>query len=310
MEFIDLVITGCDFSGTSTQVDGLIDYLKSTGKKVRDIRGTEEDAMFHTEVMNQYNHTHTNLDELMHDKRIHPLVSSNAINDVNKILRMNRLKVSSMVDNAISEYIDPESADFWIMEEPTHRGAGQTVRRFELYRSEFDGKRDSISEALAHQAYRSEEFFRFRGPIRKAGKSVIRSRSEESACYQIQDEEHLPQGIPREQYLSLPGHQIAFGNPPTHIFVVAGPENWNTIDYALLSTERARGRIMDDNERAIHYQVFVNHRYATDWLDNLYKEACGLYDSKVPEITRFDIYHSKEQIIQEMIDKLEPLLNK
>lgn len=308
-KFIDLVISGCDFSGTSTQIEGLIKYLKSSGKRVRDIRGTEEDAMFHAEIMSKYNHSHASLDELMNDKNVPQTILSQIISNMGKTLRMNHLKVSSMVQNEITEYINPDSADVWIMEEPTHRGSGQTVRRFELYRSQFGDKMNPISAALAHQAYRSEEFFRFRNPIRKAGKNVIRSRSEESACYQIQDKEHLPEGISREQYLSLPGHQVAFGNPPTNIFVVTGPSDWKQADYIKLRKERVDGRILDDHEKAVGYQILVNNRYATDWLEKLYEEGCGMYGSRVPEITRFDIYHSKEKIIQEMIQKLESIIS-
>jgi len=309
MTFLDLVVSGCDFSGTSTQVGGIIDYLKSSGKRVRDLRGTEEDAMFHAEIMNQYNHSHTSLDELMHDRNIHPMMLSNAINDAGRILRMNRLKVSSMVQNDITEYIDPNSADVWIMEEPTNRGAGQTVRRFELYRSKFGDKINPISAALAHQAYRSEEFFRFRGPIRKAGRNVIRSRSEESACYQIRDEEHLPNGISREQYLSLPGHQVAFANPPTNIFVVMGPTDWKITDYIHLRAQRTDGRILDDHEKAVGYQVMVNKRYATNWLEDLYEEGCKMHGGKVPQIKRFDIYDSKEETVRKMVSELKSLLD-
>ncbi|MEK6913727.1 MAG: hypothetical protein AABW47_03595 [Nanoarchaeota archaeon] len=221
---IDLVISGCDFSGTTTQLSGIMDFLLSQGFKIRDLRGTEIDALFHSESMIDFNWKYVSLYEFLHDERVHPFIISEAKNMLNR-LTLERIKISSMVHNEITEYIDPDSADVWIMEEPTRRGAGQTARGFELYRSQFGSEVNPITAALAHQAYRSEEFFRFRKVLRENRKIIIRSRSEESACYQIRDEQTLPNGILKNQYLELPGHQIAFGNTPTHIFLAVGPDN-------------------------------------------------------------------------------------
>jgi len=303
-KFLDLVIGGCDFSGTSTQINDLIEYFKSKGEKVRDLRGDEKDALFHAEIMKPYNNTHTSFNEVMSNRKIHPFIQIDVFNHINKILNMNS-KISSMVQNDITEYINPNSADVWIMEEPTNRGAGQTVRRFELYRSKFGDKINPISAALAHQAYRSEEFFRFRKIIREEGKRVIRSRSEESACYQISDKRYLLNGIPREQYLSLPGHQVAFGNPPTNIFVIVGPEDWKPNDYIKLREERCGERILDDHEKNVGYQLMVNKRYSTNWLEELYEEGCRMRGGNPPEITRFSINDSREDIKKKMINKLE-----
>jgi hypothetical protein len=213
-----------------------------------------------------------------------------------------------MVQNDMTEYIDPNSADVWILEEPTNRGAGQTVRKFELYRSKFGDKLNPISAALAHQAYRSEEFFRFRRVLREEGKIIIRSRSEESACYQIFDGQHLPHGISQEQSLSLPGHQIAFGNPPTNIFLIVGPEDWKQGDYIQLRRKRCSKRILDDHEKSVEYQLMVNRRYATNWLEKLYEQGCRMHGGKVPEITRFSIYDSKKEIKEKMTKKVESIL--
>ncbi len=321
-KFIDLVISGCDFSGTTTQIDGLIEHLSTKGKKVRDIRGTEIEALFHSErfqrvISRSWGNNYLNFKSFMKEvdecKSVSTMSSRDFLQYANDLLIGNGhskdLIIASMVHNDITEYIEPSSADAWIMEEPTRRGAGQTVRGFELYRSQFFSEMNPIAAALAHQAYRSEEFFRFRKILREKKKIIIRSRSEESACYQIQDKENLPDGISREQYLSLPGHEIAFGNPPTHIFLVVGPANWKIIDYATLKGQRCGNRILDDHEKNFEYQVMVNHRYATSWIDELYGEACKRYGSKVPEITRFDIYEPKEKIIEQMISKLESIIS-
>ena len=309
-EFADLVISGCDFSGTTTQIDGLADYLSSNNYKIRDLRGSEREAMFHSEAMKEFNEDYVSFGEFLKDDMITETRKQRAKNELDKLTKLTDFKISSMVHNEISEYINPDSADVWIMEEPTRRGAGQTVRGFELYRSQFGSEMNPIAAALAHQAYRSEEFYRFRKILREKGKIIIRSRSEESACYQIQDEINLPDGISKEQYLSLPGHKIAFGNSPTNIFLVVGPADWKPIDYATLKGQRCGNRLLDDHEKNFEYQIMVNKRYATDWIENLYEEGCKMHKGKVPEITRFDIYDSKEQVINKMISKLESIVNK
>jgi thymidylate kinase len=303
-KYLDLVVSGDDFSGTSTQIDGLIKYFRDSGRKVRDIRGTETDAMFHAEAMKSFNKFYASLDEFSNDRRICPsFIVREGRSRVHSLVRKN--KISSMVHNDVSEYINPDSADVWVMEEPTRRGAGQTVRTIELYRSKFNSESNQAAAALAHQAYRTEEFLRFRKVLRESGKIILRSRSEESACYQIFDDESLPGGVSRQVYMTLPGHKIAFGNPPTHIFVVCGPENWKPEDYLELKKQRNDRRIDDDYEKNASYEIMVNKRYATEWLENLYEEGCRLHGGKVPEITRFDIYHPKEQIIKEMTEKLK-----
>ena len=320
-KFIDLVISGCDFSGTTTQLYGLADYLSSKNYKIIDLRGTEIDALFHSEefqekISKSWENDYINFKAFMNEvekcNSTSTMSSRDFLQYANDLLigkgYSKDLMITSMVKNKISTYINPNSADVWIMEEPTRRGAGQTVRGFELYRSQFGSEMNPIAAALAHQSYRSEEFFRFRKILREEGKIIIRSRSEESACYQIQDENYLPDGISKEQYLCLPGHQIAFGNSPTHIFLIVGPENWKPEEYSELKSQRSGGRILDDHEKNIAYQIMVNKRYATDWIENLYKEGCKMHNGKVPEITRFDIYNSKEQIIQEMISKLESII--
>lgn len=194
------------------------------------------------------------------------------------------------------------------MEEPTKRGAGQLNRTIEQNRSQFGDEMNSIAASLAHQAYRTDEFLRFRQVFREKNKIILRSRSEESACYQIFDSQFLKNGISMDDYLHLPGHKIAFNHTPTNIFVVCGPESWTTQDYLQLKSERSNGRAIDDYENNPEYQVLVNKRYASGWIDELYKKGCAMHGGTTPEITRFNIYDSKEQIKEKMISKLETIL--
>jgi thymidylate kinase len=302
---IDLVISGCDFSGTSTQVNGLAKHLADSGRRVRDISGTELDAIFHAERFRNYNHDFGSLKEFMACPDYFPEMKEDFILEASKLLQ--KLRFPSMVRNEISEFIDPESADVWVMNEPTGRGSGQTVRTFELFRSKYGDKSNQAAAAYAHQAYRSEEFFRFRKALREAGKIIIRSRSEESACYQIFDEEASPGGVSRDTYLNLPGHRVAFGNPPTNIFVVTGPEDWTVDDYVKLKSQRTDGRVVDDYEKDAPYQLMVNRRYASRWINELYEEGSKMNGSQPPEITRFDIYDSKEEVIGKMISELDKI---
>ncbi len=306
--FLDLVISGCDFSGTSTQIKGLIKYFQSAGKTVRDIRGTETDAMFHAQALEDFNGRYVNLREFSNVCNTHPCILQDGLNQLNKLTRKNGFNIASMVINDVSEYINPHHADVWVMEEPTKRGAGQTVRTVELYRSKFGDKSNQASAAFAHQAYRTEEFLRFRRVLREEGKIILRSRSEESACYQIFDEQTSPGGVSREVYLNLPGHKVAFGNPPTNIFIVCGPENWTPEQYLELKRQRTDTRVDDDYEKDAQYQVMVNHRYATDWLESLYEEGCRLHGGKVPQITRFDIYDDIATTDKKMAEKLGMIL--
>ena len=72
--------------------------------------------------------------------------------------------------------------------------------------------------------------------------------------------------------------------------------------------ERGKGRFIDDHEANVDYQLLVNRRYATNWLEELYEEGCGMYGAKVPEVRRFDIYNSKQQIKKQMLDELRRIV--
>lgn len=312
--FLDFVICGPDMSGTSTQIDDFIKYFNSLGKKIRDIRGTEIDLLFHAEIFKEYNKDFISFKEF---------ISSNISSDIkNKVLfeiysllsginKQTDLLVGSFKKTNHTTYIDPESADVWILEEPTKRGAGQVSRVIEQNRSFFDFKElglpiiDGLSATFSHQAYRTDEFFRIRKILREKNKIIIRSRSEESACYQIYDTKKNPNGIKLKQYLQFPGHQIAFKYPPTHLFVVCGPKNWGVKKYLELKKQRSSGRILDDHELNTEYQLLVNKRYASDWLENLYKTA---NNSNLPVIYRFNIYDSKEEIKKKMHEILDKII--
>ena len=224
-----------------------------------------------------------------------------------------------MVKNDITTYINPNKADVWIMEEPVKRGAGQTNRVFELNRSKFNAEKDQISNAMSHQVYRSDEFYRFRKVLRDKNKIIIRSRSEESACYQIYDKDLIKTGITKQKYINLPGNQIAFKYPPTNIYIVCNQEKWalqqlinnkaQILDeYKKLIILRQNNRILDDHEKDIEYQLLVNKRYASNWINNFYRFACNKFGSKIPKISKFSISNSKQEIKNKMEKELNIIL--
>jgi hypothetical protein len=171
--------------------------------------------------------------------------------------------------------------------------------------SSYGSEMNQTSAAVTHSVYRKEEFLRFRGSLRERGKIIIRSRSEESACYNVFDKDHIQSGIQLYQYLTLPGHRFAFGHPPTHLFVVCGKEDWTEEDIIRLRKERAQGRRLDDYEKDLQGQLLVNKRYASDWLEQLYEQGCGMHGSNNPQIYRFDIMLSKEEMRDAMHEQLE-----
>lgn len=307
--FIDLVIGGPDMSGTSTQIADLIIFFQSSGQRVRDLRGTELEALFHAEKYVEYNNNLLSMQEYadkVEDPR--PLLRQLGNYFVKFPGNPDYLRFASCVKNENSTYVNPNSADVWVMEEPTHRGAGLVCRLFDQKYRSFGAKLNLFAEALDHQAYRREEFFRFRKPLREAGKIIIRSRSEESACYQIKDERIFPNGPSMEEYLSMPGHQIAFANPPTHIWIVCGPAK-STLDMWLkLREQRGKGRTLDDFELDINRQLLVNDRYAGDWLEALYQKGCTMYGSTPPQIIKFNIYDTMDEIKQKMGDNMTKIL--
>jgi len=166
----------------------------------------------------------------------------------------------------------------------------------EQYRSQFNSSFNPLSAAYNHQSYRTEEYLRFRRPLRDAEKIIVRSRSEESACYQIYDKESLPEGIGEDEYINLPGHKIAFGNAPTHIIIVSAPLDWTKEEYQSLRKKRSGSRLNDDYEKKVDYMLLVNRRYTSDWIDNLYKKACKLHGSAPPKIIKIGMYDKDRKV--------------
>ena len=245
-EFFDIVICGPDMSGTSTQINDFINYFKEKGKTIRDIRGTEMDLLFHAEIFKEYNKDFMSLRDFLNSDSFSQEKKDKLLLEIYSLLsgynKNSDLLVGSFKKNKITTYINSDSADVWVMEEPTKRGAGQVNRVIEQNRSSYDFEEtiDGYSAALVHQAYRIDEFYRIRKILRDNKRIIIRSRSEESACYQVYDKENNQKGIKLKEYLSLPGHKVAFRFPPTHIFVVCGPKSWKKEKYLELKKREAK----------------------------------------------------------------------
>ncbi|MFW5746340.1 MAG: hypothetical protein ACOCWQ_02185 [Nanoarchaeota archaeon] len=309
---LDLVICGPDMSGTSTQINDTIEFFRQRNMQIRDMRGTEMDALFHAAVFKEHNQQHISLKSFLADDQVSENIKSELLRKITDLLiggaTNEDLRIASMVNNKVSTYVDPDSADVWIFEEPTKRGSGQENRAVEQQRSQYDSTTDPVAAALFHQGYRISEYLRFRRILRQKGKIIVRSRSEESACYQIRDPEQLPSGIDREAYIGLPGHAIAFKHAPTHLFVVCAPSDWTAEEYLRLKKERSNGRFVDDYEANVSYQLLINRRYASDWLENLYQEACERHGGIPPSIRRFSIYDSKNTVREKMRSALNLIL--
>ena len=92
------------------------------------------------------------------------------------------------------------------------------------------------------------------------------------------------------------------------MFIVHGPENWTIKKYLDLKKEREGDRKADDHESNAQYQLLVNKRYATGWLEQLYLDGCRMYNGELPQIKRFNIYDPKEEIIEKMVISLSEIL--
>ncbi|MBU1111793.1 MAG: hypothetical protein ABIG93_02905 [archaeon] len=310
---VDLVIGGPDMSGTSTQVKSIVQFFRDINWKIRDLRGSELHALFHAQRFSKFNQNHERMQDFLNDPNVPEQDKQEFISQSMELLHgggtNQDLQVASCINNSVSTYIDPNSADVWVMEEPTKRGAGQVNRTIEQQRTKYGSSLHPVAAALSHQAYRTDEFLRFRKALREANKVIIRSRSEESACYQIYNPVLLPQGISREDYLNLPGHKFAFSYAPTHLFIVCAGNEWKKEQYLQLKKQRSGGRDIDDHEKNADYQLFVNRRYSQEgWLEGLYQDGVNLHGGKVPELTRFNIYGSITEIKQQMLRRLFQIL--
>ena len=289
MSFRDIVIAGPDMSGTSTQVQGVIDHLVAQGLTYRDLRGGEDDALFHAEIFNDLNQDYPSLDDFLKSASHEPLARLQFFEEARN------LPIASMVENDVSTFVNPKKANIWVLEEPTNRGAGQVCRTIEHNRGRYGLKIDGVAEAMAHQAYRSEEFMRFRRVLREQDAIIVRSRSEESGAYQIYDKERMPTGPLMIHYLSMPGHQIAFAHAPTDIVIVHAPEDWTPEEYLELRKQRSGGRVFDGIEANVGRQLLVNKRYATSWMEAFYKQGIDMHGGTMPNIHRIAMYDSRRQ---------------
>jgi len=285
------VVAGPDGSGTSTQVRDIIDYFRGKHLRVIDLRGGETDGLFHAREFNLYNHhgSPTSFESYaeFRETNLHSDFKSGFVFKAKKAFEQGR--IAACIDDPAFSFVDPEFADVFVLEEPSHR-AGESVRRVQLHRSKFGVKDDQYGKAVGYSFDRDCEFLRFRGPLRAAGKVLVRSRGVESAAYQIRDKLHLPFAPSRAEYIKLPGNAQAFANPPTDIIVVHAPEDWTVEEYYALKGDRMADRVIDDHENDAEYQLLVNRRYESCWLEDLYEYAQDFHGGLVPRIHRIPMY--------------------
>ncbi len=317
--YLDIVICGPDHSGTSTQINDSIEFFKNKNLVVKDLRGGEFNALFHRQSEFIYDKLKfccsedevkksiVNYDSFVkfaNEKKV-----TNLIREVDekiiKDLRSN--KPSSMVDNGICNFINPDYADVWVMEEPSKRGVGFAIRNLLMYASSFNQYYDKKEEAYAYSLDRKVEFDLYRKVLRDEGKIILRSRSEESLLYQLHDREIIRDGYLLSEAISLPGNKNAFMNGPDHLLVVAGKDGWTLSDAEKLAL-RGTNKVLDDFEQDIPRQALVGRRYASSDLEDMYAQANIFFGSKIPSFHRFDIWKSKGEIRDEMNSVLEKIL--
>lgn len=299
-KMLDIVICGPDYSGTTTQIGDAIQFFKQQGLHVKDLRGNEVDAFFHTEKFQKQFGKYISLKDAQNN-----LPVANLRDYFRSELK--KSKVPAAIQSENFSFINPDSADVFVMEEPTYRGSGADIRNTFLYASNLGESVSQTTKAQSYAADRLKEFIRFRKHFREAGKIILRSRSEESACYQINDPNYLLEGISKKEYFALEGNKIAFANPPTDIITVSGKPDWTVEEMIALRQERGGNRITDDHEKDTQYQLLVNKRYANHWLDNLYTNGCpkGVI---TPDIHRLYINEPKEVIRSQIEGILESAL--
>ena len=114
-KFLDIVVCGPDMSGTNTQIKGLVKLFQSKGMKVRDLRGTEIDALFHTSLFKTINKNYFSYAEFFTDKSTTSEMREKFLGVAAGCLigggTNQDLRVASMMQNKVTSYIDPNSAD-------------------------------------------------------------------------------------------------------------------------------------------------------------------------------------------------------
>lgn len=300
-KYLDIVIGGPDHSGTSTQIDDAIKLFQSKGLVVKDLRGGEAEALFHAIHIDSKEH-YLNKETFHNANGRFARYRKSIYDKINE--KMNYKQFASMVQNNISTYIEPNSADVWVLEEPSNRKVGTAIRQNILYASKFGIEFNKMEEAQAYSLDRKIEYMLFRGPMREAGKIILRSRSEESAAYQLYDAKFNKLGPKSGEFQELEGNKNAFINGPTHIFTVSGDQYWTLEDSRKLQKTRGSHKNADDKELNIEYQYMVNRRYGTKWVENLYEIAKDKFGCKMPKFYWMNIIESKETIKKEFDKEL------
>ncbi|MGM5480326.1 MAG: hypothetical protein ACQESC_02595 [Nanobdellota archaeon] len=326
---LDIVVSGFDRSGTSTQITGIINHFQEKyDANVKDFRGTENAVLFHTphiqDIIKRHDlsQKHISWKTFLLDNNIpstlkqeisfeYAKMMEGVESKDNSLKKANiDLKIGAIVDD--NEYFTaiPLDFDVGVFEEPSKRSAGVDSRKTEQKMSSFK-RSGTPREALdAHSVYRKSEFLQFRKPLREANKIIVRSRSEESTlAYQFFDEKVLENGISEEEFLSKAGiSKYALVNPPTHAFIVCGPEDMTKEDLKKLYASREDGRVADDYEKDLDYQLMVNKRYASGFVEKMYEKFSKQFNTKKPEFIYLSLYDNIETINKKIGDNIERMV--
>ncbi|MGM5481737.1 MAG: hypothetical protein ACQESE_05005 [Nanobdellota archaeon] len=304
---IDIGVSGFDRSGTSTQINGIINHLETKyDLRVKDFRGSENAALFHADKFMHYINGHRSLKEFLLDNSVPVDHKQHLAFEFMKLLEgvyedngtyvfrkadMD-MKVAAINDDEKNyTKISPDFLDVGVFEEPSKRTAGVSSRKTELKMSAFDRLITPYENLIAHSVYRKDEFLRFREKLRQMNKIIVRSRTEESTiAYQFKDENVLSNGSTLEQFMSMPGiTEYALKYPATHLFIVCGPENMTLDNLKEIYSSRDDGRIQDDHEKNLDYQLLVNNRYASGFVERMYEKLCPQVGSQKPEFIYLDL---------------------
>ncbi len=319
---LDIVVGGPDHSGTSTQIKDIIKYFQNKGLRVKDLRGTEIDILFHrqTEYIKSFIKIRQGgmKKQLVFDnlnlKSLEKFVKEHKLDILQKEVYkrimedLKTKKTPSMIKNDVSLYLNPNLADVWVMEEPSKIQVGSAIRSGILYASKFRQKYTKYEEALAYALDRKLSYELFRKPLLDAGKIILRSRSEESLLYQLYDKKLNPKGPKMKKAIDIEGNALAFENPTDYLFIVSGLERKWTLKDAKKLAERGKGKILDDKELNLDYQRLVGERYAQSMLEKMYSKAEKKFGSMAPQIHRFDIWKTPEEIKKDMYTVLDTIV--
>ncbi|MFP4118506.1 MAG: hypothetical protein ACLFTH_00450 [Candidatus Woesearchaeota archaeon] len=326
---LDIGISGFDRSGTSTQINGIIDHLeKQYGLQVKDFRGSENAALFHADQFRDKIGNHISWKGFLLDNSIPSSVKMELSYEFAKLMEgvstingpdgepVNKkagadLKIGAFADD--DEYftrLSLENLDVAIFEEPAKRTSGVSCRKVEQKMSAFDRDLTPRETLLAHSIYRKDEFLRFRERLRMHNKIIVRSRTEESTmAYQFMDKNVLPKGTTLEEFMDAPGiTEYALKYPPTHLFIVCGPEDMTKDDLKSIYNARNDGRVEDDFEKNLDYQLLVNNRYASGEVELLYEKLCPELGARKPEFIYLNLYDDIETMNSKITGELDRII--